>query len=437
MPSNMNSSSSIASYRHNRYNYIALFIVSFLYLIGIFLIAIADYNFYTKLYIAAALLFGYTLFGLFLYPRQKGGSDSISLPGDRERQSETSNRQSLFSPEVEEKLNGLEELNTIFSTSLRPTDLFRLTANRISEIIPNAATVVYLAEEGGETFKCAHSFGAEAGNFSNYQVSVKDGLAGIVYVNKESMVDESLIMERKAIPLELLSKLDSAVAAPLKHDGEPYGVLMLYSNKGEGYDESTARILSAIGERISPFFHSSLTFEQNINGALIDSVTNLPNEKAFYLVLENQMAETHRSKEQRPLTLLSIDIRGFADLNSKYGHATGDQILAFAAKNIRDQLRQMDFLSRISGDEFAAVLPTASEKTAGIVIERIRKAFSGISFNVSKGEEIHIGLNLGSASFVRDLTTSEDLLAEARAKKMKTTSDKTGSIILFPKEMIN
>ena len=120
---------------------------------------------------------------------------------------------------------------------------------------------------------------------------------------------------------------------------------------------------------------SSMSFERSLTNALTDTLTNLPNERAFYLVLENQIAESQRNRDERPLTILTVDIKNFTELNQNFGHAAGDQILAFAANLIKAQLRQMDFLARSQNDEFLAVLPTASDEIAMEIIERIEKAF--------------------------------------------------------------
>lgn len=110
---------------------------------------------------------------------------------------------------------------------------------------------------------------------------------------------------------------------------------------------------------------------------MTDVTTDLPNERAFYLILENQIAEAQRKREDRPLTILAIDIKNFDEVNQKFGHAAGDRILNFVAHGIKDNLRQMDFLARSIGDEFLAILPTATKEVSHEVIARIQTGFFG------------------------------------------------------------
>jgi diguanylate cyclase (GGDEF)-like protein len=175
-----------------------------------------------------------------------------------------------------------------------------------------------------------------------------------------------------------------------------------------------------------------------LTNALTDALTSLPNERAFFLVLENQIAEAQRFFEQRPLTILAIDIRSFAEHNRRFGHATGDRLLLFAADKIKSQLRQMDFLARSTGDEFIAVLPTASIETAREVIERVEKAFVASPFEISDEEKIHLQLSFGAAMFGRDGETANELLRRASLRKRQAKSqDKENKILWFPKEYVN
>ena len=170
---------------------------------------------------------------------------------------------------------------------------------------------------------------------------------------------------------------------------------------------------------------------------MTDSLTDLPNERAFYLMLENQIAEAQRFPDKRRLTVLVTDIKDFTELNQKYGHSTGDKILAFAAKMIKTQLRQMDFLSRSMNDEFFAVLPTAGEEIAETIIKRIERVFVLRPFEISAHEKVHLKLNFGTATFLNDSETANQLLQTALLRKHQGKSAETSKIIWFPKEYVN
>jgi len=202
-------------------------------------------------------------------------------------------------------------------------------------------------------------------------------------------------------------------------------------------DAATHAVLEAIGRRLSPLFLSSLSFERSLSNALTDTLTSLPNERAFYVVFENQLAESQRHRDDRPLTILSIDIKNFADANQTYGFAAGDRLLAFTAERLASQLRKMDFLCRAANDEFLIILPTASEKFASEIVQRIRDRFASEPFRISETDDIKVWLNFGLATFWQDGETADQLLQSARIRKQQAKAEEPSKVLWFPKEYVN
>jgi diguanylate cyclase (GGDEF)-like protein len=155
------------------------------------------------------------------------------------------------------------------------------------------------------------------------------------------------------------------------------------------------------------------------------------------MVLENQLAESQRFRTERPLTVMSIDIKNFTDVNQNFGFAAGDRMLTFAAESLASQLRKMDFLSRSVNDEFLIILPTASEKFAAEIVQRIRDHFAARVFPVSDSEEIKVWLNFGWATFWQDGETAEQLLQNARVRKQQAKAEEPSKVLWFPKEYVN
>jgi diguanylate cyclase (GGDEF)-like protein len=97
----------------------------------------------------------------------------------------------------------------------------------------------------------------------------------------------------------------------------------------------------------------------------------------------------------------------------------------------------MDVLTRSSGDEFLAILPTANEKISAEVTERIRRAFVSSPFRISESETINLALNFGAATFWRDGETAAELLKTALLRKGQDKSAERSKVIWFPKEFVN
>jgi diguanylate cyclase (GGDEF)-like protein len=101
-----------------------------------------------------------------------------------------------------------------------------------------------------------------------------------------------------------------------------------------------------------------------------DPLTRLLNRRAFVERLEAEVARATRY--DRGFSLVICDLDGFKSVNDRLGHAAGDAALQGFARTIETSLRKSDDAFRIGGDEFALLLPEATEDEAREVIGRIR-----------------------------------------------------------------
>jgi len=330
----------------------------------------------------------------------------------------------------------LEEANKFFSASLRANDMFRLIASRVREIVEYKTCVLFLIDDENQ-LNASFATGENSRLITKNKIGCDEGLAGKTFVSGKIETDAKLNLDARVMSKESLDGLRSGVSVPLMRGEETFGVLLLYGGKENAFSQQEIILLEAIGERVAPLLNSSFSFERNISNAMTDSLTNLPNERAFYLVLENQIAEAQRFPEQRALTIMAIDIKGFADFNRNFGFSTGDNLLAFASEIIKDQLRKMDFLSRSMNDEFWVVLPKASDEITDNIKKRIVAAFSKKTFNLPENKKHSVKLNFGSATFLKDGETTNQLLQRAILRKKQDKTDKENTVIMFPKEYVN
>lgn len=383
-----------------------------------FIVAVAAVSFAAKLKIFASIIFIYLLFCWWIYFRQTESGEEKT--------------DAVFDEETEARLLALEEVNRFFGASLNSADMFRLVTSRVNQIAPCADCVLYLIDETGEHLKIADA-AAEMKLRVGAKINLRTGIEGKCFQSRQpqtgTISDFQYADSKNGF---------SAVIVPLAHGADCFGALALFGKTANEFDERSLPLVEAVGERVAPLLIRSKRVDETITSALTDALTTLPNERGFFLVLENQIAESQRFHGDRPLSVLTVDIKNFAEHNNRFGHATGDRLLLFVADKIKNQLRQMDFLARSNADEFLAVLPTASEETTQEIVERIERVFVTNPFEASETEAVHLQLCFGWASFGADGETATELLKRARIRKQQAKSARADSnVIWFPKEFIN
>ncbi len=328
---------------------------------------------------------------------------------------------------IEQTLHELDETHELIAGSLKLVDTFRLVSSRVNGMVGSSASALYLLDEQRSALRTAATVGTSAASMTGGQ----DRSAAF-----ECFTTNQIIRRDTADAKSEGSdkcRLRSSAAIPLHRGPACIGVLELFFERKQGRGTSAPNhLLESIGTRVSSIVLSSMIFERNQARALTDVMTDLPNERAFHHVLENQVAESQRNSEVRPLAVLAMDIRNFVNINSSLGHAVGDAVINFVARTTQEHLRQMDFFVRCRDDEFLVVLPTATEETAHEVIDRIESAFAGRRLEIPGIDPFNVELNFGWAVFGRDGDTAGSLLNHARLRKNQAKAPaRPGTVLLF------
>lgn len=108
--------------------------------------------------------------------------------------------------------------------------------------------------------------------------------------------------------------------------------------------------------------------------ARTDDLTGAHNRRHFFDVGERLFGAAHRYAQ--PLSLILFDIDRFKDINDLHGHEAGDKVLVHVVNVMKAQLRGVDLLARIGGEEFAVLLPQTDAPKAVQAAERLRQALS-------------------------------------------------------------
>lgn len=142
-----------------------------------------------------------------------------------------------------------------------------------------------------------------------------------------------------------------------------------------------------------------------------DSLTGLPNRRAFFERLETELARVDRYGE--PLSVIMMDIDNFKSINDVHGHSFGDEVIARIAATAASALRTpVDLIGRLGGEEFAVLLPATGADGACECAERMRIAVADISFD-SGGESVRVTASFGIAATAADDQQGSDVVSRA------------------------
>ena len=141
-----------------------------------------------------------------------------------------------------------------------------------------------------------------------------------------------------------------------------------------------------------------------------DSVTGLFNRSHFQAKLGDVLAQALRYETRGALLLLDLD--EFKNVNDRFGHRTGDQLLADVAGVLERRLRRTDIAARLGGDEFAILLAQADEHQASIVAKEILKRMRDLTVGTDE-EPMVMTTSIGIVLFPKHGVTAEGLLAHA------------------------
>jgi diguanylate cyclase (GGDEF)-like protein len=148
------------------------------------------------------------------------------------------------------------------------------------------------------------------------------------------------------------------------------------------------------------------------NLALIDPLTSLPNRRAIDRRAESEIRR--RMRYPSALALGLIDADHFREINRRFLHPGGDQVLIDLAKTLSNSVRTVDTVGRIGGEEFMVVAPETSLEGAHVLAERIRSAVEQASFSYN-GEPIPVSVSVGFAVAEAGVATDYDQLKHVAA----------------------
>ena len=162
--------------------------------------------------------------------------------------------------------------------------------------------------------------------------------------------------------------------------------------------------------------------------ATTDYLTGINNNRHFFEMSEDEINRARRF--EHPLSVIMFDIDHFKKVNDNYGHAIGDKVLTKVADICRNNLRSVDVLGRLGGEEFGILLPNTSKENALTVAESLREKIESIKIeNLEDG--FRITASFGVSELIDQDKQIKPALIRADEALYKAKENGRNSVSLF------
>ena len=199
------------------------------------------------------------------------------------------------------------------------------------------------------------------------------------------------------------------LAIPLGLDGRESGVLYLTPRDADFSDEAR-ELAHWLGSQASIALENARLHRLVERQANTDGLTELPNRRHFEEALESEISRAERFGGG--LALILADLDDFKQVNDRYGHQAGDDVLQTFADILRATVREIDLPARYGGEEFAVLLPQTDLDGAHELAERLRRALAARPMATHPGGLVAVTASFGVAAFP-DAPTPASLFASA------------------------
>lgn len=168
------------------------------------------------------------------------------------------------------------------------------------------------------------------------------------------------------------------------------------------------------------------------NQANFDALTGLPNANLFLQKLEHEIRSCDRSNQS--LALMYLDLDRFKDVNDSLGHEMGDQMLIDIAARLQKVVREIDTVSRLSGDEFTIILGNIDDQLSvqPICQELLDSLSRPFQFD---NEKVFLTASIGVTFYPQDAKNIENLQRNADQAMYAAKAEGSNRYIFFKPEL--
>ena len=207
---------------------------------------------------------------------------------------------------------------------------------------------------------------------------------------------------------------------PLRHiDGSMLGTLCIIDREPRDFNKEDLTVLTDLAELAERELMA-------VQLATLDELTGLSNRRGFITLAQKALSLC--SRQEKPASVLFLDLNRFKAINDTYGHAEGDQALIDFATLIKSTFRDSDVFGRLGGDEFAVLLTDSGMDRSQESVHRFREIVNRFNRQQDRGYDLSfsdgiVSVQPGQDQRLDELLRKADQLMYSRKSAFFTKPD--------------
>ncbi len=213
--------------------------------------------------------------------------------------------------------------------------------------------------------------------------------------------------------------IKSTISAPLFVKGQRYGSINIDSKKLAPFSEFHKTIMDYIARIVEMILERFIMIDEIKFLSTHDYLTRLGNRSSMYNYLDKKI------KNKESFHMVQIDLNNFKEINDKYGHLVGDDVLISYGKSLKKLDSSYEPI-RLGGDEFALIFENKNKKEIENVLKKFYKECKSNGITIESGKNFKCGFSWGIAKYPEDgdsieaiYSKSDEILYDKKRKTLR------------------
>ncbi|HEX7949356.1 MAG TPA: EAL domain-containing protein [Candidatus Limnocylindrales bacterium] len=299
-------------------------------------------------------------------------------------------------------------VNERLLSTLDPSGVLDLIADSLKTVVAYDSLTIYRVDLARQVRRPVIARDRFAELILNFEAPLGMGLTGWAVDHREPVLANDAHLDPRSVQIPGTPfEPESMIIVPLMAEGEVLGTLnigrMGVAEAGAHYSQNEFELTKLFAAQAAIALKNAETHDEVKVQAERDALTGLRNHGSF----QRELQALVDADDQRPITVLMMDLDRFKGFNDRNGHPRGDDLLVAVSRAIEGCIRQADRAYRYGGDEFAVILPDCTRAAAEEVAARIRTAVTDIPDETGAP---HVSISVGIACRPDDARTKDELV---------------------------